>query len=213
MFRRFSRIKLFRGKPLAALFLAALFALAVSVPLRADTARSGGAQSNVLPEIAITLNGRPVAADTPPFIDENGRVMVPVRFVSEALGAKVDWDEDTQTATVTSASSRVISVKIGSRTLIITDNDASSTVEMDTAAVIANERTFVPLRYIAEALGLTVGWDAAARTAVLVSGPLPSETAEASAPPTATPAPSPSQSPAPSPSVSSAPDIADFSAR
>jgi len=40
---------------------------------------------------------------------------------------------------------------------------------MDTAAIIRDERTFVPVRFIAEALGLTVGWDAEARAVLLTT--------------------------------------------
>jgi len=115
--------------------------------------------------ISITLNGKTIPTDTPPFIDPNNRTMVPVRFISEALGANVAWDANTRTVTVTKGST-VIKLQIDSRQ--ITTNGVAAT--MDTAAIIVDGRTFVPVRYISEALGLTVGWDAGAKTVVLTTG-------------------------------------------
>lgn len=53
--------------------------------------------------ITIVVNGRPIASDVPPQ-NVNGRVMVPIRFVSEALGASVGWDGNTQTVTISTPS-------------------------------------------------------------------------------------------------------------
>ncbi len=47
-----------------------------------------------------TVDGRPVTLDTAPIIDRNGRTLVPVRFVAEALGCKVSWDNATRTVTI-----------------------------------------------------------------------------------------------------------------
>lgn len=49
-----------------------------------------------------TVNGETVTLDSPAFL-ENGRTYTPIRFVSEALGATVEWDEATQTVTITKA--------------------------------------------------------------------------------------------------------------
>ena len=114
--------------------------------------------------ISIKLDGKTVTAEVPPFTDANGRTMVPVRLISEALGANVGWEGNTRTVTVTRGPT-VIELQIDSPR--ITTNGA--TAAMDTAAVIKDDRTFVPVRYIAEALGLNVGWDAASKTVVLTS--------------------------------------------
>ena len=113
-------------------------------------------------KLKIRLDGKEVVTDVSPFIDANGRTMVPVRFISEALAAKVDWDDNTRTVIVTKGST-VIKLVIGSRQIIINGTAAT----MDTAAIIRDGRTFVPVRFIAEALGLTVGWDGASRTVIL----------------------------------------------
>ena len=112
--------------------------------------------------LSVKIDGNAVPMDVEPFIDANGRTMVPVRFVSEALTAMVDWDTSTRTVTVTKGAT-IIKLVVDSR--IITVN--GSTITMDTAAVIRYERTFVPVRYIAEALGLNVGWDESTKAVVL----------------------------------------------
>lgn len=50
--------------------------------------------------ITVNVNGENVKFDTKPFIDENNRTLIPVRFVTEKLGAQVGWDGDTRTVTV-----------------------------------------------------------------------------------------------------------------
>ena len=109
--------------------------------------------------ITMTLNGKILTSDVSPFI-YNGRTMVPVRFISEAFGANVDWNADEWLVTITAASGTVIKLKIGFNDMSV--NGIVTT--MDIAATIIDNRTFVPVRFIAEALGLKVGWNEASRT-------------------------------------------------
>ena len=81
----------------------------------------------------------------------NGRTMVPLRFVSENLGLEVDWNAATQTAVINSVS-KEIKIKIGSKNPTI--NGVTKTI--DAAAVVKNGRTYVPVRFISEALGYGV---------------------------------------------------------
>ena len=119
--------------------------------------------------VKIVLDGQPVVSDAPPYIDENERTMVPVRFIGEGLGAEVGWDEETETAELKLAGSSVY-VRIGSRELIRQNKDGTrDTIAMDTVAVINSGRAFVPLRFIAESLGLKIGWDPDTMTASLTS--------------------------------------------
>ena len=115
--------------------------------------------------LSVSIDGKAVATDVAPFIDANSRTMVPVRFITEALEAAVAWNEVTQTVTVTKGADTII-VVIDSQTLTV--NGAA--VGMDTAAMIKDGRTFVPVRYIAEALGLNVGWNSATQTVLLTTG-------------------------------------------
>ena len=92
--------------------------------------------------------------DAQPFIDTNSRTQVPIRAVSELLNCTVDWDPVTRSATITRANGDTIVIAIGSVEMTVN----GSKVTMDTAALIANDRTYIPLRCVAEAFGLTVDW-------------------------------------------------------
>lgn len=81
-----------------------------------------------------------------PLIVEN-RTLVPVRFIAESLDMKVDWDQKTQTALI-SSDGYDIRVTIGSKTMYVNGKG----VELDVPAMAHEERTFVPLRAISEAL-------------------------------------------------------------
>ena len=113
-------------------------------------------------DITVTLDGTAIDfADQAPTIVE-GRTLVPLRAIFEALGATVEWDQATKT--VSSAKDGTsISLTIGSNTLY--KNDEAK--ELDVPAMIINGRTMVPARAIAEAYGVEVAWDAATRTVVL----------------------------------------------
>lgn len=97
--------------------------------------------------------------DEQPYVDKAQRVQVPVRFVSEALGAKVGWNAATKTVTVDLDSNRVVLV-LGSKKYTVNGVEK----QMDTAAERVGGRTFVPLRFISEGLGASVKWDSAVRT-------------------------------------------------
>jgi hypothetical protein len=97
--------------------------------------------------------------DAEPFIDDNGRTQVPVRFVSEALGAKVDWEGKTKTVTI-SQGDKEIKIVIGKKEYTINGEKNL----MDTEALLKEDRTFVPVRFVSEGLGARVDWDSAVRT-------------------------------------------------
>ena len=91
--------------------------------------------------------------DAPPYI-KGGRTLVPVRAITEGLGAEVSWDEATQSVTITK-DGKVVVMNIGSGTVTV---DGVPAV-MDVPAEIACSRTYVPLRFLAEIYGLDVSWD------------------------------------------------------
>ncbi len=105
------------------------------------------------------INGIPNRVDNEntevvPYLAEGDRTLVPLRFISESFGADVDWNQDTQTATVTSGET-TIKMKIGETKYTV--NGSSKT--MEAAAVITQDRTFVPLRAVVESLGKKVYWN------------------------------------------------------
>ncbi|MCT4607149.1 MAG: copper amine oxidase N-terminal domain-containing protein [Marinisporobacter sp.] len=104
------------------------------------------------------------SADVAPYIAD-GRTMLSLRYVSEAMGVTNDniiWDGETRTVTIFKGD-RVAQVKIGSNKLFVN----GVAVPMDTAAVIKDGRTMLPIRFIAQALGAEVEWDGATRTVTI----------------------------------------------
>ena len=85
---------------------------------------------------------------------ENDRTLVPARFISESMGALVSWEPETGSATV-SQNGQTICFVIGSRQYTVNGEPR----EMDTEAKIINDRTFLPLRVMAETVGKKVFWD------------------------------------------------------
>ncbi|MBC7765201.1 MAG: MBL fold metallo-hydrolase [Hyphomonadaceae bacterium] len=115
--------------------------------------------------IVVTLNGEPVHFDVPPTIVE-GRTMVPLRPIFEALGIAVTWDESTQTVTGTQ-NKQHITLQIDN--VHATVNGQPITLEVP--AQIIQGRTMVPVRFIAQSVGATVQWDGLQST-VRIATPL-----------------------------------------
>lgn len=110
--------------------------------------------------LRIVVNGdRLFFPDAQPFIDANGRTQTPARFIGEELGATVTWDGAAQKATFVKGS-KVLNLYIGKKEYELDGKK----LQMDTAALLQEGRTFVPARYVAEAFGATVRWDSVIRT-------------------------------------------------
>lgn len=92
-----------------------------------------------------------------PYIDDNDRTMMPVRFVAERLGAAVEWNGQTSQVTIRSGD-RTIVMTIGSKTYTV--NGVSYTMDTEPIIVGGWDRTVVPIRFVSEALGRAVEWDA-----------------------------------------------------
>lgn len=103
--------------------------------------------------IGIQVNGEDVAFTQSPYIHE-GTTMVPFRPVFEKLGLDVGWDEWTQTVRGTKAGVD-IRLQLGSTEATV-DNQRT---ELSVAPMVRDGTTFVPLRFIGEALHLQVEWD------------------------------------------------------
>ena len=90
-------------------------------------------------------NNATITNDVAPVIVDN-RTMVPIRVITETLGGTAHWNADTQTVTL----------NIDGKTLTMTIGQTIS--GFDTAPIILNDRTYVPVRYVAERLGAKVEW-------------------------------------------------------
>ena len=91
--------------------------------------------------------------DAAPFI-KDGRTLLPIRALIEALGGSVQWNASTRTATVM-LGSRTVALTIGSTTALVN----GTPITLDVAPMIVGGRTFLPLRAVAENLGLDLAWE------------------------------------------------------
>lgn len=104
-------------------------------------------------DISVSLDGKEIQFDTYPEI-VNDRTFVPIRAVAESFGAEVLWDEASKLITIRKGDV-VNKLSIGNTTVYT--NDVSSVIEA--APYIKDDRTMVPLRYIAEAFNMEVEWN------------------------------------------------------
>ena len=114
------------------------------------------------------INDEAQTLDAAP-INRNNRTMLPVRFLANAFGVSNDgikWDGTTRTATLTNSGVTIV-VTIDAKEMRVN----GKTVALDSPAIIEQNRTYLPVRAIANALGVSndnIAWDAATNTATLV---------------------------------------------
>lgn len=117
-------------------------------------------------EPSVYLDGEKMTFDVNPFI-ENDRTLVPFRAIFEAVGAEVEWDAETRTVIAArdkNGETTVITLQIDSTAFV---NSEEKT--LDVPAKIVGDRTFVPLRFVIEALGEKVEWDNANYSVVITT--------------------------------------------
>jgi hypothetical protein len=135
-----------------------------ATPIPQPTPTAPPTQNNTSGNINVTINGnRVVFQDQPPVIID-GRTLVPIREVFQALGFDVDWDGNTRTARL-SKQSDVILVTIGSN--VFTTNGVRHT--LDVPAQIINGRTLLPIRLLLESVNIGVDWNAASSTVMITA--------------------------------------------
>ena len=116
------------------------------------------------------VDGVAVSLQAPPII-LNSRTFLPIRAIGEAIGAFVSWDAPTQKVTVTRGGNVLEfmidwpQAKLNGWAKKIDPHD------MDVVPVIMNGRTLLPLRFVAEALGLDVAWDPTTKKITIVCSP------------------------------------------
>ncbi len=124
-------------------------------------------------DVGVEIDGQEYLFDPPPFI-QDGRTLVPMRAFFEALGATVDWEPETQTA-IGTRGDIIVRIPIGSTSPTINEE----VEEIQVPAQIINNRTYIPLRFVGEALGDDVVWDGAMRKITITgsgSAAIPEET-------------------------------------
>lgn len=103
-------------------------------------------------DLNYTVNGQAKKMDAKPFIS-NSRTLVPLRFIIEAIGGDVAWDGDTRIVTVNSKGKNII-LPIDSKKITVDGKE----IAIDQAAIIKGDRTYVPIRFVAENLGMNVNY-------------------------------------------------------
>ncbi|MBQ9314083.1 MAG: copper amine oxidase N-terminal domain-containing protein [Clostridia bacterium] len=121
-------------------------------------------------EVEVQVNGTIIDFDDTTAQIINNRTMVPFRKIFNELGVAnedITWNGESKTI-IAKKKNIEIELQIGNNVASKKENGNSSDIILDSAPVIKNDRTLVPLRFIAESLGKTVGWDAANKTAVII---------------------------------------------
>ena len=110
-------------------------------------------------EITVHLNGRKIEFDVAPII-ENGRTLVPIRAIFEALDMEVTYYEGA-----------IVAEKEGLKIELTVDSDIAlvngERIILDVPGRIIDGRTFVPLRFVGESTGLTVNYDSNTRVVTM----------------------------------------------
>ena len=104
--------------------------------------------------IEMSENGRAFYNDVAPVIVDN-RTMVPIRVITELLGGTADWNEETKEVTLT-IDGKEIKMTVG----VVLE-------KYGVAPVMINDRTYVPIRFVADELGAETSWDEAAKTVII----------------------------------------------
>ena len=113
-------------------------------------------------DIYVQIGDEILGFDTPPII-EDGRTLVPMRFLFEKLNSEVSWEQETKTATVTAQDIGTIAFSIDDKSAKVNNTEKT----MDVPARLINSKTMVPLRFLSEELGYTVDWNEETRTAIV----------------------------------------------
>ena len=145
----------------AAVLAAAVCAYGANM-VRLDLIYDGVSHPYYAEEIKINVNGSQLSNFDIPPVSIDGRTLVPARAVFESLGASVTWNGNTQ---------EVYIIQDNDVVVIQIDNPVGYVngipTQMDVAPKIINDRTMIPARYVAEALGYYVGWDDQTRTVTI----------------------------------------------
>lgn len=104
--------------------------------------------------IDVFINGKVLDSDCAPLLAD-GRTLVPLRAIFEALGAKVEWDAENRKINCATDKGKLM-LQIDNRQAKMNDQE----ITLDTPAIIKQNRTYVPLRFVAESLGAVVNWQA-----------------------------------------------------
>jgi len=110
-----------------------------------------------VPPINILIDGTPLVTDVPP-IKDNGRILVPLRAISETLSAKVDWDGEANMVMVFNGN-MICLLTIDNPNVIVISADHTEVIRLDAPPTIKDGRTLLPIRFFAEFFNCGVDWE------------------------------------------------------
>lgn len=127
---------------------------------------TGNSQINIRIPInskIVYVSGQEITLDSPPaYIDENMVSMVPLRFISDIIGAKVEWIAETKEIKITQEN-KEIKLQVNSYVALVNLKE----FQLKSPPQIKDERTFVPLKFIAENLDFNSDWWPDTKTIIL----------------------------------------------
>lgn len=117
--------------------------------------------------VSLIIDNELITSDVPPVI-HNDRTLVPIRVVVKNIGSEIEWDGETREVTIVKDGTEII-LTIDSAIAIV--NGIEKPLHDGVPAKLINSRTMVPVRFVADELGVAVDWDQETRT-VLLSTPI-----------------------------------------
>ena len=127
--------------------------------------------------VKVMLNGREIIFDGTSAVIMNGRTLVPMRAIFEALGAEVSWFEETwEIRAIKPPIGIMLQIDNPKMTVVSNISDSKAEAEeitLDVPPMLVGGRTLVPVRAVAEGLNCEVYWDDAARTVIIVGDNVP----------------------------------------
>jgi flagellum-specific peptidoglycan hydrolase FlgJ len=139
--------------------ICALFLLIIGVGMNP-------ALATTVEPVHLIVDGKDITAISNPVI-ENDRLLVPIRYVSEAIGAEVSWDAEKRSVRV-ERDGRDFQLWIDNR--LVSYLDGAQVQLCDVSPKIINDHTYIPLRLMSNALSVGIEWDGDTRTATVDSG-------------------------------------------
>ncbi len=152
--------------------MVSLLVLVVALSMVSGAGDMGANVAHARPAVQVFVNDNLLEIEEPPVIQE-GRTLVPMRPLFEGLGAEVEWD-DTDRVAIAHRDDVVVRIPIDSKFPTVD----GKTVEIEVPAQVLSGMTYIPLRFVGEALGCVVKWDSGQRRVDIAQAASPEEPEE-----------------------------------